>query len=247
MDSVAVGSFLWKFLNRKNTFQDSYLLYAPDGIRSNHSLMLPKSFHEYLSKFKSKTRNTFKRKVNRLREYGNGSLSMHRVDATDQIETFLEGAVAVAQNSWQQKRLGTRIDCSPQTQSKLTNLAMEGLLRSYLLICGNKPCAFLLGYQFRDIYYYVEVAYDRSFSQYSPGTVLLYLLIEDLINYHPPQWVNFGIGHASYKKEFGNVHSEDASILLFRNNLTNKVLRSTHSLFRSCVRSIRKRIKENDE
>jgi hypothetical protein len=246
MDSVPMDSFLWQYLERSRESREHCLLYVPDGIRPYHSLLLPTIFDEYLSKFKSKTRNTFKRKVKRLRGHGGGRLKILRVDSEDQIQAFLKGAVPVAKHSWQQKRLGTRIDDSCQRHSKLTDLAGRSLLRSYLLICGDKPCAFLLGYQFCGVYYYVEVAYDQSFGGFSPGAVLLYLVIEDLIHHNPPNRINFGIGHAAYKQEFGNVHSEDASVLLLRKNFPNKIRQTAHSLFRSYVRVVKRQIRKNE-
>lgn len=100
-----------------------------------------------------------------------------------------------------------------------------------------------MGYQFLDVSYFVEVAYDQSFSVFSPGTVLFYLVIEDLIHYDPPHRVNFGIGHSSYKQQLSNVHSEDASVLLLRKNFPNKIRQTTHSLFRSFVHFIKRQIR----
>jgi GNAT superfamily N-acetyltransferase len=246
MDTVPTESFLWQYLDKSKWLLELWIPHVVDGIQNHHALLLPPTFEEYLSKFKSKTRNTFKRKVKRLREQGGGRLEMLRVDSEDQVQAFLEGAASVARHSWQQKRLGTRIDNSRQHSENLTDLAGRGILRSYLLICGDKSCAFLLGYQFRGVYHYVEVAYDQSFSKFSPGTVLLYLLIEDLTYHNPPNRVNFGIGHASYKQEFGNVHFKDASVLLLRKNIPNKIRQSAHSLFRSCISTIKRQIWENE-
>lgn len=246
MDSVPTDSFLWQYLERTRGNRDLGMLYVPDGIRPYHSILLPPTFEEYLLKFHRKKRHTLKSKVKMLRELGGGKLTMLRVDSEDQIQTFLKGAVSVARHSWQQKRLGTRIDNSRQRHSTLSDLAGRGLLRSYLLICGDTPCAFLLGYQFRDVCHFVEVAYDQSFAKFSPGTVLFYLLIEDLIHHNPQHRVNFGIGHASYKRQFSNVHSEDASVLILRNNFLNKIRRTAHSLFRSCVSAIKRQMPESE-
>jgi len=246
IDSLPTDSFLWNYLKKVGTERKNYLLYIPDGVRPYHSLLLPPTFDEYLSNFKRKKRYNLERQVKMLRDYGDGKLDMIRVDSEDRIQDFLEGAVSISQNSWQQTRIGTRIDNSPQRHAKLADLAERGLLRSYLLICGEKPCAFILGYQFRDVYHYVEIAYDQSFTKFSPGTVLLYLLIEDLIRHNAPQKVNFGVGHASYKQEFGNIHNEDASVLLLRKTIANRIRMISHSSFRSLIHAVKKRIKAKD-
>ena len=45
---------------------------------------------------------------------------------------------------------------------------------------------FVNGYQYRGFYHYADVAYNERFAKHSPGTVLLYLLIQDLFAHHPP-------------------------------------------------------------
>ena len=246
MDSLPTDSFLWNFLRKFVAKQRNYMLFILDGVRQYHSLALPPTFDEYLSSFKRKKRYNLERQVRMLRNHGAGALDMIRVDMESQIPDFLEGAVSVARNSWQQNRIGTRIDKGQERFEKLKDLARKGLLRSYLLICGHKPSAFILGYQFRDVYHYVEIAYDQSLSKLSPGTVLLYLLVEDLINHNPPKRVTFGVGHASYKQEFGNIHQEDASVLLLRKTIANRIRTVSHSSFRSLIRAVRKHIRANN-
>jgi hypothetical protein len=245
MDSIPTDSHLWQYLKKSGSNQKKYMIYVPDGLRPYHSILLPATFDEYVSKFKRKKRYNLERQVNLLRDHGNGRLEMLRVDSGDQIQTFLEGAVAVAKGSWQQTRIGTRIDKTQESYIRFTDLTQRSLLRSYLLLCRDTPCAFVLGYQYRDVYHYAEIAYDQSFAKFSPGTVLLYLLIRDLIQYKPPRRINFGIGQASYKEEFGNIHNEDASVLLLRNNIKNKIRRIGHSSFRSSIHMIKRKVLKN--
>jgi GNAT superfamily N-acetyltransferase len=245
MDSVPTDCFLWQHLRKSGSKQENYTIYVPDGTRPYHCVLLPSTFDEYLSKFKRKKRYNLERQVNVLRDHGNGRLDVVRVDSEAQIESFLKSAVCVARSSWQQTRIGTRIDEGQGRHAKLSDVARRGLLRSYLLISGEKACAFVLGYQYRDVYHYVEIAYDENFAKFSPGTVLLYLLIKDLIQYNPPKRLNFGVGHASYKQEFGNIHYEDASVLLLRNNLVNKIRCMGHSSFRYLIRILRKRLRKD--
>src|SRR5262249_35831919 len=94
----------------------------------------------------------------------------------------------------------------------------------------------------RGIYHYAEIAHDRAFERFSPGTVLLYLLIEDLIRHNPPRRVNFGISDARYKREFGNAFTRDASVLLLRRSLANTLRVRSHSSFRSCLRAGKERL-----
>jgi len=240
IDSLSTDSYVWDYIIKSQNIKNNYLLYIPDGVRNFHSLELSRTFDNYLKKFKSKTRNTLKRKIKKLNKYSKGNLKLERIESKDQVDSFLEQAVLVAKNSWQENKIGTRIDRSDKRKTKLIDLTERGILRSYILKCHKKPCAFVLGYQYKSVFHYVEIAYNHEYQKFSPGTVLLYLLIEDLHTYNSPDILNFGIGDAAYKNEFGNTHGADASVLILRNTLSNRLLRLFHSSFRSLIQQIKK-------
>src|SRR5262249_35857972 len=112
----------------------------------------------------------------------------------------------------------------------------RGLLRSYVLTAGTQPCAFVLGYQGRETFHHVQIGYDPSFAGYSPGSVLHYLLFEDLILHRPPRWVSFGYGDSEYKRMFGNVHFEEAIVLLVNRRLISKLKVRSYTAFKSLSR-----------
>ena len=61
--------------------------------------------------------------------------------------------------------------------------ADHGWFRSYLLFCGETPCAFLGGYQWKGRYYIDEIGFDPAFTKHSPGTVLQMMAIQDMFDY----------------------------------------------------------------
>ena len=122
---------------------------------------------------------------------------------------------------------------------ELIDLADRDILRSYLLMAGDKACAYVLGYQFKDVYYYAQVGYDSAFAAASPGTGLLYLLIKDLIENTSARRLCFDYGDAAYKREFSNVHGEDATVLLLRRSIPNHLRCSAHAAFCSTVRKMK--------
>jgi CelD/BcsL family acetyltransferase involved in cellulose biosynthesis len=241
MDNVLSDSFFYETACNYKDLQKRAIIHIPDGLRAFHLVNLPLTFDEYLSNFKNKKRYNLKRQVKTLRQYGEGRLELVRIVSTEQVQEFIDGAVTVAKKSWQHSRIGPRIENSQQWKDKLHDMAKRSILRSYLLKCNEIPCAFVYGYQYRDVYHYAEIAYDESYAKYSPGTVLLYLLMEDLTSVNAVDIVNFGIGDALYKQEFGNVHSEDMSILLVRKTLLNTALMLSHKSFKLSI-SLMKRL-----
>jgi hypothetical protein len=240
MDSVPLKSFLWQYLENSKVIRDYYIIYVPDGSRPHHSLLIPANFNEYLSNFDRKNRAELKRRLRIFQNNSNGTFNLLRIESEDQIKAFLKSAVTVSRNSWQQKRLGVRIDNSHQVQEKLSDLAGRGLLRSYLLMSGKNPCAFRLGYQFNDIYLSAETGYDQTYSSFSPGKVLTLLMIEDFTIYNKPRLLDFGIGHANWKKELSNIHDIDASVYHFRKTIRNKIFRGGHRTLRFSAHFIKK-------
>src|SRR5713226_1741140 len=241
MDTVPVED---PFLaSAMETWRNNYLVYAPGGSRPWHLLQIPANSEEYLSRMSSKTRSTLRKKAKKLAESAGGKLEMTRIDSEHQVGDFLAQAVRVSRNSWQHEILGNRISDSEDERAWGQRLARVGLLRNYLLKCGGRSCAFVVGYQFNGVFHDVELGYDREFSEHSPGTILLHMLIQDLCDHQPPALLNFGMGDADYKRRFGDVKREDMSIVVFRKSLNNYLLVRSHALLRSLVRAVRSIVK----
>ena len=156
---------------------------------------------------------------------------MIQVDAEHQVEAFLELADRISSRSWQHRVLGRRIGADRSYVDKFRDLARRSLLRAFLLKCGPEPCAFVVGYQFEGVYHYEEIGFDPSFAHLSPGTTLLYLILEEFSRRNPPSALNFGIGDAPYKRRFANREGRDASVVLFRRGGGNRVRRESHRAF----------------
>ena len=66
---------------------------------------------------------------------------------------------------------------------------------------------------------------------YSPGTVLYYLLMQDLYQHRRPSFVNHGVGVTPHKRLFSNRNSLDIMVYLFRRSPRNRMRCLTHGLF----------------
>src|SRR5262249_45949458 len=112
---------------------------------------------------------------------------------------------------------------------KLVDLAERNLLRAYILSGDKTPCAFVLGYQYGSVFHYADPRYHQDFKDLSPGIVLLYLMVEDLISHRPARQLNFGASDALYKRLFSNVHYEEAPVLLLRKTSQNAARVFSHA------------------
>ncbi len=240
LHSVRVGSFAWQHAQSSEFVGRNFILHLPRGTTPFHSLNVPETFEQYLQQFRAKKRYNLSRQVRLLRDQ-TGELSCERIDTSSRVPELLEAASTVLPRAWQSSLMMPDLYEALASAERLRDLADRKLLRSYVLRCGGTPRALVLGYQHNGIFHYAEIAYDRSLAQLSPGASLLYLLIQDLIEHDRPRCVNLGIGDAEYKRIFGNVHTEDATIILFRKTWKNRVRHAAHQAFMSTIRTLKAR------
>ena len=245
MNSVPTESYLWRYLKESPFIRERFVMLLPEGIRPHHTIELPGTFEEYLAKFSGKTRKTLRRRIKALTEHGGGALELKRIESPDQVEFFVSAAAQVAPRSWQRHEVGTRVSDTPAFRKQVGDLAARGLLRSYVLSCGGEPCALALGHQFSSTYHYLEPLYDESLARFSPGTVLLCRILQDLISHRPPRRFDFGTGDMPYKRHFGNRQYVDAAVLLLRRNLKNRLLCDAHRTFATGVSVARNVLRRN--
>ncbi len=244
IDSLITDSVFWETIHNNRRSIKKSMVYLNDSIRPFHYTQVASSMDEYMQHFKSKKRYNIKRQVKVLNNNPEKRMEFQRVDSTDQVESFLKDAGFVSGNSWQNERIGKRIGSDEGTIAKLSDLADKNIFRSYLLKISDTPVAFILGYQHKGIFHYVEIGYDQAFSKFSPGTVALYLLLEDLHSYNPPEILNFGVGDAQYKKDFGNVCKKDISMLIMRKTVSNYLLKISHFTFKWLIEYVKGHIRK---
>ncbi len=242
-DACPTDSFFYGCLVKQIHHHADFYHYQVDGPRPWHVLKLEASFDAYLDTLSAKARSAFRRKTRLASKGPEGEVNVRCVTAPNEVAEFLENAVSVSQQSWQHKILGTRVGCDDETVRIFTDAASRGLLRCYLLKLGTMPCAFVIGYQYSGTYHYCELGFREDYSQFSPGTVLLYHIIEDLHQYNPPfEKLNFGVGDATYKRRYGNITVMDVSSLVLRRNFQNKFMTTNHAILQAMISATKKLI-----
>jgi len=172
-------------------------------------LILPADHDTYLSSMKRKVRYNIKRTVKQFVEVFNNEITLKEYTQTEDVETLLNHVDVLFSKSWQGNTLGYHKRNSLKAIEHKKNIAKNGWLRCFILECNNKPIAFVIGSQFNGTFEYEETGYDPEYSSHSPGSVMTYMLIEQLFKQNIPTNINFGYGENVYKKVFGN-HSYPA-------------------------------------
>jgi hypothetical protein len=232
LHSVNVDSSIWEILQENNRKVDKAPVHMPDVERIFHYINSIKTHQEYINGFKSKQRISFKRKIKKINEAFPGKVELHRIDHIEDLDYLTVSAKKILKNSWKAQNLSQPIPESIKNEVFLRRATEKGFLRSYVLSLDDNPCAFAVGFLYNGIYHCTDTAYDINYAKHSPGTVLLYKAIEDIINSDQIKIIHFGITDAQYKRELCNCHTREASLMIMRPTLTNKFRIFLHRRYR---------------
>jgi len=204
---------LWKYCSAFRTKQSEYrMIMASPRMESVHQIKLPETHAAYLASLNPKTRQNLRRTTRKLA--GSGETRMTKVTGPEQVPAFLQELDTVLANSWQAKTFGHQHRNTKPQLHYFEQLARCGWLRSYLLMHGDSAIAYELGFQYRNTYYGQDCGYDQHWKDWGPGSILMYMVIEDLFHDDRPDLLDFGLGDAPYKRSFGNHEHPAASFYI---------------------------------
>ncbi len=210
-EDIECDSDLWKAIHLvAGEPRHRIRLFYRHPAQLHHWIRFPERPADYWKKFKSKTRGNLRRMADKFE---------HRIlnyTSPYDVAGFLDSAEAVSRKSWQAARLGVRIHNTHEARKYWGQVAELGGFRSYILEHAGVPAAFVQGTCWNGCFTYEEVAYDQTHFQYSPGTILLYRILEDLIANEQPRLFDFGAGDAEYKRLFSTHQTRSGQILLAR-------------------------------
>ncbi len=191
--------------------REKHLLFRELATPAPHRwIRFPDRPEEYWSQFSKKTRYNFRYRAKHLEH------TVRRIEAPEEIEEFVKLIDGLISRTWQHHRLGLKIDIG-QKLELWREIAKLGAFRSYLLMQGDRAIAFAMGVQWKGRFTYEDTGYDQEFAAKSPGQVLLYRVIEDLIAQDTPRLLDFGYGENEYKRIYSNHETLSGPVVIVRN------------------------------
>jgi CelD/BcsL family acetyltransferase involved in cellulose biosynthesis len=103
----------------------------------------------------------------------------------------------------------------------------------------------VIGCQNGDVLQFEQTAYASDLSAFSPGTVLYYLLLEDLYTHRRPSLVNHGVGVTPHKRLFSNRSTTNTTVYLLRRTIRNRVRRISREVFAFGLRMAKRLLKKS--
>jgi hypothetical protein len=211
-EDIDVASPMWQALENVAA-RGGAALFHPERRQPHWWIRFPENPEDYWQRFNAKSLRNIRREGRRFEH------TVHCMTKAEDASSFLEQAHQVAVRHWQAKRGVLHIRNDDGERRLLEFFASLGALRCYLMEHGGQPVAFMLGFQWKGHFVPEEMGYDLTYAKYSPGTVLTLRIVEDLIARDTPQYVDFGYGHAEYKRLFCNWQTESGPVLLVRKSL----------------------------
>jgi CelD/BcsL family acetyltransferase involved in cellulose biosynthesis len=179
------------------------------------------SYDDYLAQFSSKSRSTLKRKVRKATELSGGRLDLRSYSRPDDVELFHGLARQVSAKTYQERLLGAGLPDGDAMIAEMGSLAARGAFRGWLLFLDGKAISYLYAPAEGATLVYAYLGYDPDFADLSPGTVLQFEVMRELMEEKRFAYFDFTGGEGQHKKQFETGSVECVDLLLLRTTLGN--------------------------
>jgi GNAT superfamily N-acetyltransferase len=204
------------FVGKLDTFRriGPWLRYVP--LRYTRSLVERKgTFEEYLGGFSSKSRKNVRRSVRKFEEAA-GGCCWREYRTVEDVGPFHQLAAAISERTYQTRLFNEGVACTEDVRRLLEKMAANDQLRGYVLFLGDEPVAFALCERKGSTLLYKTIGYAPEHRERSPGTVLLWYILQRFFADAEFRYLDFGEGEGFYKEFFSNLTLDCARIYYFR-------------------------------
>lgn len=185
------------------------------------------TFEDYTVGFSGRRRSVLTRHVRKFTEFSGGSLEFRVFTRPEEMPEFVKIAATLSQGSYKAK-IGATFEDLSITPEELAAAAARDGIRGYVLYCGGKAVAYYFCREQEGNLLYVHSAYDPLHAKLSPGTVLLWLILESLFAEQRFEYFDFLWGYYPYKEAFARTSLRVACVFSFRGGARNRALVLTH-------------------
>ena len=178
------------------------------------------SINEYLAKFSKKTRGNLRRQVRHFAEYSGSNIDFRCYSAPEEMAEFCEHAIAVSVLGYQ-KNNPWRFPETNEFRKDVIAEAREGRTCGFVLMHENKAIAYAFCRIDSEVITYSNIGYDPRFARYSPGIVLLFLILEQLFAARRFRLFDLGQGGWAYKALFATGSVDYVKMIWFPITIPN--------------------------
>jgi len=169
----------------------------------------------YLAAMDSKKRNDLTRRLRNVYKKLGEQARLRIFDTPESIDQYGRLMNQVYARSWHADAVAIDWE-QPERRALFTRLAAKGQLVGHLLMLGERPIAYVHGYRLGGRYVLDDTGYDEEFSSLGIGSSLVFQAIQDLIERHPGEVIDFGYGDNQYKRVLANRQTPCGSLYAVR-------------------------------
>lgn len=177
---------------------------------------LDMDFDAYLAGFSARTRSTLKRKVRKL-----DPLDVRAFRTPEDMAIFHRDARAISALSYQERLLDAGLPDGEAARAELFARAARDAVRGWILYVEGRPAAYLHAPAEGDTLIYAHLGYDPEYAPLSPGTVLQYEAMRQLMAERRFRWFDFTEGDGQHKRLWATGAIDCVDLLLLRPTAAN--------------------------
>ena len=187
------------------------------------------TFEDYTKTFSSKTRSTFARKLRKFAAFSGGRVDVREYRSRSDMRTFLPLGRELSRRTYQERLLRKGLPSESRFADEVGELADEGRIRAYLLLHEDRAVAYMCCPVQDRVALYEYVGFDPDYAEWSPGTVLQYLVLERMFKDRDLRRFDFTEGEGDHKELFATDHVFCADVYYFRPSARNSLLVAFHA------------------
>jgi CelD/BcsL family acetyltransferase involved in cellulose biosynthesis len=139
-------------------------------------------------------------------------------EAPEQVDDYCRLMNQLYAKSWHATKQGIDWEL-PARRALFTTLARQQRLVGHMLMRGPQPVAYVHGYRLGGRYLFDSTGYDEEFAALGVGSALIFGAIQDLIERHPADTIDFGYGDNQYKRVLATDQAPCGSLYLVRGTI----------------------------
>jgi hypothetical protein len=237
IENIPLDGPLYRYLHSCKNINECYFLYEEPYKERVHLIPLTSSYEQFTQKYSAKKRYNLRRQFRILEERSGGRLACRVYtssedvpDLRDSYETLIRVRDGLPDNAPWKRR--TEFDALRTSEAK------HGFLRSYVLKDGDRPIGCMLGFLYAKTFLLIRTLHDPAYAAFSPGTALLHMVIQELIEEKGVTLINTGYGNPEHEFRSTSSVLDYTSIWLLPNTWKNRLFSACYQTFRRVVRAI---------
>lgn len=192
------------------------------------------SFGDYQKKFSTKSRATIHRKIRKYAEHCGGAVRWKTYKTPAEMDEFFHLARTVSKSTYQERLLDAGLPDGEDFKQQAVSLAAQQRIRAYILFDGERPVSYLYCPVENEVLIYTYLGYDPDYAHLSVGTVLHWLVIEQLFGEEHFRYFDFTEGQSDHKRFFATHQRQCANVFLVKSTARNLALIYGHLFTDRC-------------